>query len=762
SVGRRDEKESPKESGEETKVSADPVVVNAALLIFAVSGFCAMAYEVIWTKLLALIVGPTTYSFTIVLVTFILGLGLGSMIFGYLGDKTKKPIWLLLVTQVVAALLVLAISQIMGNSQMFFSKLIFTFQDNFAMGSFIKAITLFIFMILPTLCLGATFPLVGKICTRSLSKIAKSIGFAYAINTIGAVSGSFCAGFLLIPLMGKENSLSLVVGIQLMAAVAVGCLVFYKKKLKLAKVSVLAVCGLAGVVLCFYLPMWNRLTLSLGKYHRTGNIQSDIKNFGWTETLLKGTEILARAEKGELVYYGDGIGGFTTVMKYADPIGNFEYIMANSGKGDASSRGDMITQTLLAHFPMLIGKDPKTVMVLGLASGVTAGEILHYPVDQVDVIDISQQVVEASEIFIPFNNNVLGDSRTNLIIQDGRAHLLLTKQKYDVIISEPSNPWMAGVAALFTKDCFELAENKLNKDGIFVQFIHSYQMNWDTFSMVGRTFAEVFPNSLLVRTVPWADPLLAGHDYLLIGFKNKSELSLENIQRRLRYAHKSQNVKIQNPKVLYNLIVSENLQELFGPGPINTDSYPGLEFAAPKLMYYNDADIFKNIEDKTQLSKQTEETIEEFGTNVDLQIDFAVYALSLYSPFPDMIDFSKATASQKIRFFKLMDDYFAENMGHFTIYKNEQLRQRAITINIAAIENKIDALPNKAISYFHLGYLYSTMGMLDKAISNCQKALQFKQDDPEILASLGILLGRKGDFNKAVKYYKNALQFNPY
>jgi Flp pilus assembly protein TadD len=287
-------------------------------------------------------------------------------------------------------------------------------------------------------------------------------------------------------------------------------------------------------------------------------------------------------------------------------------------------------------------------------------------------------------------------------------------------------------------------------------------MNWDTFSMVGRTFAEVFPNSLLVRTVPWADPLLAGHDYLLIGFKNKSELSLENIQRRLRYAHKSQNVKIQNPKVLYNLIVSENLQELFGPGPINTDSYPGLEFAAPKLMYYNDADIFKNIEDKTQLSKQTEETIEEFGTNVDLQIDFAVYALSLYSPFPDMIDFSKATASQKIRFFKLMDDYFAENMGHFTIYKNEQLRQRAITINIAAIENKIDALPNKAISYFHLGYLYSTMGMLDKAISNCQKALQFKQDDPEILASLGILLGRKGDFNKAVKYYKNALQFNPY
>jgi spermidine synthase len=160
-------------------------VVIGALVIFAVSGFCAMSYEVIWAKLLGLIVGPTTYSFTIVLVTFISGLALGSMLFGWLGDKMQRPIWLLISTQIAAGLLVLGISQFLGNSQLFFSKVIFTFKEHFALLSLSKVVILFIFMILPTLCLGATFPLVGKIYTRSVSKVGKSIGIAYAINTVG-------------------------------------------------------------------------------------------------------------------------------------------------------------------------------------------------------------------------------------------------------------------------------------------------------------------------------------------------------------------------------------------------------------------------------------------------------------------------------------------------------------------------------------------------------------------------------------------------
>ncbi|MEE9370220.1 MAG: fused MFS/spermidine synthase, partial [Sedimentisphaerales bacterium] len=566
---------------EATRVAQYPGVVIGALVIFAVSGFCAMSYEVIWTKLLGLIVGPTTYSFTIVLVTFISGLALGSMFFGWLGDKTQRPIWLLISTQIAAGLLVLGISQFVGNSQLFFSKVIFTFKEHFVLLSLSKVVILFVFMVLPTLCLGATFPLVGKIYTRSVSKVGRSIGVAYAINTIGAVLGSFCAGFVLIPQFGKENSLSLVIGLQLLTSLVIAGIIVVRSKGGILRWFSVAVPAVVGLFLCFYFPVWSHLLLSRGKYHRFDRVGVDVRSYGWLEALLQGTEILTKFERGELVYYGDGIGGFTTVLRFPDALGNFEHSMIISGKPDASSRADMQTQALSTHFPMLFHRNPKTVMVLGLASGITAGEVLYYPVEQLDVIDINRQVVTASDFFLPWNNNVLSNPRTNLIIQDGRAHLQLTRQKYDVIISEPSNPWMAGLAALFTRDFFDLAKDRLNDDGIFVQFIHSYQMNWPTFALVGRAFEKVFPNSLLVLTAPSG----AGGDYLLVGFKGKGKLNLENAQQKLSYAQQSKNISIADARLLYRLIVCEDLRELFGRGPVNTDSWPRLEFAAPKLIH---------------------------------------------------------------------------------------------------------------------------------------------------------------------------------
>ncbi|MEE9371240.1 MAG: fused MFS/spermidine synthase, partial [Sedimentisphaerales bacterium] len=644
-----------------------PGVVIGALVIFAVSGFCAMSYEVIWAKLLGLIVGPTTYSFTIVLVTFISGLALGSMFFGWLGDKTKRPIWLLISTQIAAGLLVLGISQLLGNSQLFFSKVLFTFKEHFALLSLSKTVILFIFMILPTLCLGATFPLVGKIYTRSVSKVGRSIGVAYAINTVGAVLGSFCAGFVLIPQFGKENSLSLVIGLQLLTSLVIAGIIVIRSKEGILRCISLAVPALAGVILCVYFPVWNRQLLSFGRYHRFGEIQAAIRDTGWLKALLYGARILSRSQRGELVYYGDGIGGFTTVLKYPNPLGSPHYAMIISGKSDASSHADMKTQALSAHFPMLFHRDPKTVMVLGLASGITAGEVLYYPVEQLDVIDISQEVVEASNFFLPWNNNVLSNPRTNLIIQDGRAHLQLTRQRYDVIISEPSNPWMAGLATLFTRDFFDLVNDGLNEDGIFVQFIHSYQMDWPTFALIGRTFVQVFPNSLLVLTPPSG----AGGDYLLVGFKGESKLILENAQRKLSYARQSKNITIADPRLLYRLIVSDDLWELFGRGPVNTDSWPRLEFAAPKLMHHKNPMITRTIKSRRWLSPETMHIVQQMKTDVDLQIDFAAYALSVYEPFRDMVDLSHATPSQKERFYKLMEMYCVSNSIDYSIFKDD-------------------------------------------------------------------------------------------
>ncbi|MCJ7777984.1 MAG: fused MFS/spermidine synthase, partial [Sedimentisphaerales bacterium] len=600
-----------------------------ALIIFAVSGFCAMAYEVIWTKLLGLIVGPTTYSFTIVLVTFILGLALGSMFFGWLADKTRQVIWLLLLTQAAAGLFVLAVSQLLGNSQLFFAKLIFHFSDRFALLNVLKAVVLFAFMFLPTLCLGATFPLVGKIYTKSISRVGKSIGFAYMVNTIGAVLGSFSAGFVLIPLVGQQNGLRIVIALQLFTSLVITGIILSKNRQNLPKAAPLTALALLGLFLCLRFPAWDYSLHSIGRYQRFDKVEIDLKNISFLRALLQGQKILTRTQQGGLVYYADGIGGFTTVLRYPNPLGGYYFALTISGKSDASSHADMETQTLLAHFPMLFHPYPKKVMVLGLASGITAGEVLCYPVDQLDVLDINRQVVAASNFFIPWNNNVLSNPKTHLIIQDGRAHLQLTKQKYDVIISEPSNPWMAGLATLFTHDFFVLARNALNDDGIFVQFMHSYQMNWPTFSVVGRTFAQVFPNSLLVSTSPSGE----GIDYLLVGIKGDYKLNLESAERKISCAQRSKNITLPDPKLLYRLLVSENLPGLFGQGPANTDNRPRLEFAAPKLMYQADPTIQENLLSKAWLRPETKNIIQQVTSDVNAQIDFAAYALSVNAPF---------------------------------------------------------------------------------------------------------------------------------
>ncbi|MBW2031621.1 MAG: hypothetical protein JRJ31_21410, partial [Deltaproteobacteria bacterium] len=217
---------------------------------------------------------------------------------------------------------------------------------------------------------------------------------------------------------------------------------------------------------------------------------------------------------------------------------------------------------------------------------------------RLDVVDINRQVIPASRFFDPWNNRVLSDPRTELVIQDARAHVALSRKKYDVISSEPSNPWMAGLASLFTKDFFSLVKERLNDGGIFAQFIHTYQMDWPTFAMVGRTFSQVFQKGLLIRT----NPSSLGPDFLLVGFKGNSGLDAQVAGKNIAFARRSKNLSLKNYRSLYELIVSEDLRGLFGDGRINTDDWPRLEFSAPKLMHTNDPVIVRRLREKRWLT----------------------------------------------------------------------------------------------------------------------------------------------------------------
>ena len=734
-------------------VTRDPAVVWA-LVIFAVSGFSAMAYEVIWTRLLGLVIGPTTYSFTLVIASFIIGLAVGSLYFGLLGDRVKGVFSLLVGTQLCAACLALLVSQFFGNSQFFFAKLIYTFQDHFNEMIWLQFIIIFLVMLGPTVLLGATFPLVNRIYARSMPVLGKSIGTAYALNTVGAILGSVAAGFILIPLLGKENGLRFVMALQFtVALIAWLAHAMYTKRLS-SQWRMLSGMVVLGLILVVSFPSWNRQLLSYGRYRNLENIGDYLTATSWVEALYRGSSSLAEYEtRPEVVFYGDGIGGFTTVEKETRSLGTVKYSLLNSGKPDASSHEDRSTQTLLAHVPLLFHPHPERVMVLGLASGMTAGEALLYPIEQLDVLEINAEAVKACEIFGPWNNDCLNDSRTQIIVQDGRNHLALTRNRYDVIISEPSNPWMAGLANLYTLEFFQTVKEHLKSPGIFVQWVHSYEMDWPTFALIGRTFSNVFESGLLLTTVQ--------ADHLLVGFSGQEGFNLEVGEENIKYAQRSRNVSLANASLLFRMIITENLGEFFGPGPLHTDTWPRLEFSAPRQLHRYDLPSQDKMTTGHGIFSKTKEIIEA-GDNVDGILDKIEFLASAHSPNLEIPDLQDASASQRERLKGILNEYCTESLvQNYEMFPSEDMKAECAERQANRIRQHVAINPGDASGYYDLGLALEQTGRGEEAVEQLRRAISLNPFYVNAYNRLGVIMARQGRLEEAVDYFSEVLRIKP-
>ena len=207
----------------------------------------------------------------------------------------------------------------------------------------------------------------------------------------------------------------------------------------------------------------------------------------------------------EIVFYRDGPSATVAVVQ----SGGISSLSVN-GKVDASNyAADMPTQIMLGHLPLLLHRHPRDVLVIGLGSGITAGAVARHPIERLDVVEIEPAVVEASRYFTRENHDVLRDRRARLIVADARNFLLTAPGDYDVITSEPSNPWIGGVATLFSREFFALARERLRPGGVMVQWVHGYSLAPEDLGMIVATFRSVFPATSLWQVAPG--------DYLLVG-----------------------------------------------------------------------------------------------------------------------------------------------------------------------------------------------------------------------------------------------------
>jgi spermidine synthase len=252
------------------------------------------------------------------------------------------------------------------------------------------------------------------------------------------------------------------------------------------------------------------------------------------------------------------------------------------GKVDASTSGDMITQKLLAHLPLLLHPNPRDVAVVGLGSGVTVGAALRHPIASAEVIELSPEVVEASQFFTAQNHEALKDARTRLIVGDARSHLLLGSRKYDVLISEPSNPWMAGVAALFTREFFEAMRERLAPGGLVCQWAHTYDIADADLRSIVATFTSVFPNTML-----W---LIGQGDVLMIGGDQRLDQRLAEIVRtwqRPGVARDLAETGARDPFALLSTFLAgpAQLRRYTMSADVQRDDRLRLEFSGPAGLY---------------------------------------------------------------------------------------------------------------------------------------------------------------------------------
>ncbi len=544
-------------------ISSDKTVAPL-LLIFFLSGFIALSYEVAYTRVLALLLGPTVYGFSTMLTLFILGLALGSRLSALRADRwsAQKARGILASLYIASGAAVAATLPLLNHLPILVGEIARTYADDYVRLQLFQVLMIAGLLLIPTTLWGAAFPLVVKLYVREREILSERLGRALAANTLGAVGGSLLTGFLLIPRLGMERTFwtGILLGAGMGGALFLGLPLSRWVRAGLAVIP----SGLLLLLLAL-LPHWDMERLLAGTY----------KYAPYYENL----DVDVMAHRGELLFYKEGAIATVAVRRVGA-----EHWLSLDGKVDASDGGaDMLTQKLLAHLPLLVADSPRRVGILGLGSGVTVGAALKHPVQEVDVLEISPEVVQASRFFEHVNERALQDPRVRLILGDGRKHLLLTTRAYDVFISEPSNPWMAGMGALFTREFFELVRERLTERGIVCQWLHSYNMSLRDLKIVLRTFHSVFPRAFL-----WA---LNENDLLLLGAKDPAfDLDLERIARRVQYPAVREDLRRLGCQDLYALLSlyvmhGEDIERFARGVPWHTDDHPLLEFSSPRFMH---------------------------------------------------------------------------------------------------------------------------------------------------------------------------------
>lgn len=556
----------------------------AVAVAAGLAGFAALAYEVTWTRVLGLMLGASTYAFSLMLLAFLIGIALGGWGGGRAADAVlarwgqRGLFGVLAGVQVGVAALSYALLYLFPELPFLYVQLYDAFGAEgspLLLWSASMALAVVV-MTPPAVLMGAAFPLAVRAVVGSSESLGGPVGRIYGFNTAGSVLGAALAGFVLLPTLEIHGTVVVAVLVNLAGA---GLLLSWSvasrggraERALLVGVGALAAALLVLAVIPSRVEDLQRrqLLMTAGMYKYVSDL-SDRTRAG----ILRYT-----VEQYDLLYYREGLSSVVTVARNRES-GNIW--LANNGKVEASTTVDMPTQVLVSLLSFLYADDPRDVLVIGLASGITAGSVTRVPqVETLDVVELEPAIEAAARFFDEQNHSVLDDPRTRLWFNDGRNHLLLARpSSYDVVVSEPSNPWISGVSNLFTREFLQMGRSRLRPGGVWAQWVQMYGMDAEDLCSLLATFADVYPHVALFMTVEDADLVMLGSERPLTP-------DPDHIARALRdqpgLASELARVGLDDPLRLLSAwqMGREPVLEMCDGVQLNTDDNMRIEYSAP-------------------------------------------------------------------------------------------------------------------------------------------------------------------------------------
>lgn len=574
-----------------------------------VSGAATFGVEVVWTRSYALVIGSTVFAFSLVLLAVLLGIAAGSALYGArlaprgeaapAGEAggtlragagrragVQQPARAAGLLFVAAGLAVLAGQWAIGRLPIVSLLALEQLPVSFAAHQLSFLGLCFATLLPVTLVLGLTFPLLLHLQAATRDGAQRAAGRLYAWNTAGAIAGALAADLVLVPRLGLQPPYLVFAGL-LVAGGAFALAASAPRGRLLAPLAAAALVLAALPIVPRWRP-WDPVLVSAG-VHRYGlewihRIDSPWRLAGWLR------------EQRRLLFYREGR---EAVVAVSEPLSGARRFLSVNGKTDAGSgTEDVVTQKFIAHVPMLLHPGPRRVLVIGWGAGATAAAAAAHPLERLDCVEIEPATWEAASFFPQFARPLERDARFAIVFRDGRNHLLRSREAFDLIVSEPSNPWITGVSNLFTREFLEAARARLAPGGLFAQWFHYYNLDPADVKVEIKTFLSVFEHASL-WLVPPVGPAQGikslGADMLLVGGDGPQRLDWPRLERA--FADAALGAELRSAQVLQDPLslaatwtmgrpemerFSEDRAAFPGGTPLNTDDHPYLEFVAPR------------------------------------------------------------------------------------------------------------------------------------------------------------------------------------